>query len=166
MNEVTVNLTVNGQAHTVVTAANKTLLYLLRDDLHLYGTKDGCSEGECGACTVLMDGQPVNSCLVLAGQADGHEIVTIEGLGAGGELHPLQRAFVQAGAVQCGFCTPGLILSAVALLREHPQPTDEQIRRALTGNLCRCTGYSQIIEAVGQAAAEMATEVVSEVEHV
>ena len=159
MNEVTVNLRVNGQTQTVSTAANKTLLYLLRDDLHLYGTKDGCSEGECGACTVLMDGQPVNACLVLAGQADGCEVVTIEGLAAGADLHPLQRAFVQAGAVQCGFCTPGLIMSAVALLRQHPRPSEEQIRQALTGNLCRCTGYSQIVEAVGQAAAEMVTEV-------
>lgn len=165
MNEVTVNLTINGRAHTVTTAAHKTLLYLLRDDLHLYGTKDGCSEGECGACTVLLDGQPVNACLVLAGQVDGGEVTTIEGLAAGGDLHPLQRAFVTAGAVQCGFCTPGLIMSAVALLQANPSPSDEEIRRALTGNLCRCTGYSQIIEAVKQAAAEM-SPATWEVEHV
>jgi carbon-monoxide dehydrogenase small subunit len=159
MSEVTVTLTVNGHVQTVTTAAHKTLLYLLRDDLHLYGTKDGCSEGECGACTVLMNGQPVNACLVLAGQAAGKDIITIEGLATDGHLHPLQRAFVQAGAVQCGFCTPGLILSAVTLLENHPQPTDDQIRHALTGNLCRCTGYTQIIEAVKQAAAEVNTEV-------
>lgn len=159
MSEITVTMTVNGVAQTVTTAAHQTLLYLLRDDLHLYGTKDGCSEGECGACTVLMDGLPVNACLILAGQADGKDIVTIEGLAADGRLHPLQRAFVQAGAVQCGFCTPGLILSAVALLEGNPRPSDDQIRHALTGNLCRCTGYTQIIEAVKQAAAETMTEV-------
>lgn len=155
MNEVSVTLTINGRAQTVTTAANKTLLYLLRDDLGLYGSKDGCGEGECGACTVLMDGQPVNACLVLAGQADGHTILTIEGLAVDGELHPLQRAFVRSGAVQCGFCTPGLVLSAVALLERQPDPTEAQIRQALTGNLCRCTGYTQIIEAIRQAAAEV-----------
>lgn len=156
MKELVVTLTVNGQSHTVTTAAHKTLLYLLRDDLGLYGTKDGCSEGECGACTVLMDGLPVNACLVLAGQAAGREIVTIEGLATDGELHPLQHHFVLSGAVQCGFCTPGLILSAEALLRRHSHPDDEQIRQAFTGNLCRCTGYAQIIEAVKEAAAEVA----------
>ncbi len=159
MSDINVTLTVNGRAHTVTTAAHQTLLYLLRDDLHLYGTKDGCREGECGACTVLLDGQPVNACLVLAGQADGRNVVTIEGLAADGRLHPLQAAFVQAGAVQCGFCTPGLILSAVALLEQHPWPSDEQIRHALTGNLCRCTGYAQIFEAVNQAATELGLEV-------
>jgi len=156
MSQLTVNLTVNGRKHTVSTATHRTLLYLLRDELHLYGTKDGCSEGECGACTVLMNGQAVNACLILAGQAEGKEIVTIEGLAADGRLHPLQRAFVQAGAVQCGFCTPGLILSSVALLDQCPQPDEDQIRHALTGNLCRCTGYAQIVEAVRQAAVEMA----------
>ncbi len=155
MSEISVTLTVNGRTQTVTTAAHKTLLYLLRDDLHLYGTKDGCREGECGACTVLLDGQPVNACLVLAGQADGRDVVTIEGLAADGRLHPLQDAFVHAGAVQCGFCTPGLILSAVALLEQHPRPSDEQIRHALTGNLCRCTGYAQIIEAVKLAGTEV-----------
>lgn len=165
MSEITVSLTVNGRAHTVTTPAHKTLLYLLRDDLHLYGTKDGCREGECGACTVLLDGRPVNACLVLAGQADGREVVTIEGLAADSRLHPLQRAFVEAGAVQCGFCTPGLILSAVALLAQQPHPSEAQIRQALTGNLCRCTGYSQIIEAVKQAATEMAAELAVEVGH-
>ncbi len=155
MSDLQITITVNGRARDVTTAAHRTLLHVLRDDLGLYGTKDGCSEGECGACTVLMDGRPVNACLVLAGQAHGADVVTIEGLAAGGDLHPLQRAFIQAGAVQCGFCTPGLIVSAAALLRDHPRPDDEQIRHALTGNLCRCTGYSQIIEAVRQAAAEV-----------
>lgn len=159
MNEVTVTLTVNGRTHMVTTSAQKTLLYLLRDDLHLYGAKDGCREGECGACTVLLDGRPVNACLVLAGQVDGKEVTTIEGVATDDRLHPLQRAFVQAGAVQCGFCTPGLILSSVALLEQHPQPSDQQIRHALTGNLCRCTGYTKIIEAVKLAADEMAMEV-------
>ena len=155
MNEVTVTLNVNGRAQTVTTAAHKTLLTLLRDDLGLYGSKDGCGEGECGACTVLMDGRPVNACLVLAGQADGHRILTIEGLSVDGDLHPLQHAFVRSGAVQCGFCTPGLVLSALALLERQPNPTEAQIRQALTGNLCRCTGYTQIIEAIRQAAAEV-----------
>ena len=163
MSDVTITLTVNGRAHTVTTATHKTLLYLLRDDVHLYGAKDGCREGECGACTVLLDGQAVNACLVLAGQADGRAVITIEGLATDGRLHPLQRTFVQAGAVQCGFCTPGLILSAVALLAQHPRPDDAQIRHALTGNLCRCTGYTQIIEAVKQAAADMAAEAATEV---
>jgi carbon-monoxide dehydrogenase small subunit len=134
------------------------LLGALRDGLGLFGTKDGCAEGECGACTVLLDGEPVNACLVLAGQAEGRQVVTIEGLAANGSLHPLQRQFVQAGAVQCGFCTPGLILSSLALLERFPQPDDEQIRQALTGNLCRCTGYAQILEAVKQAAAELEHE--------
>lgn len=158
MNEVTVTLTVNGDVQTVTTAAHKTLLTLLRDDLGLYGAKDGCGEGECGACTVLLDGQPVNACLVLAGQADGHSVLTIEGLSSEGDLHPLQRAFVRSGAVQCGFCTPGLVLAALALLQRSPNPNEAQIRQALTGNLCRCTGYAQIIEAIRQAAVEVHRE--------
>lgn len=155
MNPITINLTVNGQAYRLETKPNQTLLYLLRDDLGLTGSKDGCREGECGACTVLLDGEPVNACLVLAGQADGHDVVTIEGLVQNGQLHPVQRAFVEAAAVQCGFCTPGLIMSSVALLRHIPAPTESQIRTALGGNLCRCTGYVQVIEAVRQAAREM-----------
>ena len=155
MNTITINLTVNGQACRLETKPNQTLLYLLRDDLGLTGSKDGCREGECGACTVLLDGEPVNACLVLAGQADGREVVTIEGLAQNGQLHPVQRAFVEAAAVQCGFCTPGLIMSSVALLRRTPTPTESQIRTALGGNLCRCTGYVQVIEAVRQAAREM-----------
>lgn len=156
MNPITITLTVNGQHRTVTTQPNKTLLYLLRDDLGLHGAKDACGgEGECGACTVLIDGQPVNSCLVLAGQADGHEILTIEGLAENGQLHPLQRIFVEAGAVQCGFCTPGAILAAKALLDRSPVPTDDEIREALSGNLCRCTGYAKMIQAVRLAAEEL-----------
>lgn len=155
MSDLTITLRLNGQTRTATVAAWRTLLEVLRDDFGLFGAKDGCGEGECGACTILLDGRVVNACLVLAGQADGREVTTIEGLAAGEALHPLQRAFVQAGAVQCGFCTPGLILSAVALLRDCPRPDDEQIRRALTGNLCRCTGYTQIVAAVRAAAAEV-----------
>ena len=155
MKPITVTLIVNGQPHTIRTEPNKTLLYALRDDLGLHGAKDACGgEGECGACTVIMDGEPVNSCLVLVGQAEGCQIETIEGLAADG-LHPLQRAFVEAGAVQCGFCTPGAILAAKALLDRVPDPTDGQIREALSGNLCRCTGYIRMIAAVRRAAEEM-----------
>jgi aerobic-type carbon monoxide dehydrogenase small subunit (CoxS/CutS family) len=158
MSDVVVTLKVNGETRTVTAPAHKTLLHVLRDDLGLYGAKDGCGEGECGACTVLLDGAPVNSCLVLIGQAEGCEVITIEGLAENGSLHPLQRHFVESGAVQCGFCTPGLILSAAGLLAENRDPDEEQIRRALTGNLCRCTGYTQIIEAVRRAAEEMNDE--------
>ena len=133
------------------------LLDLLRDRLHLTGTKEGCGEGECGACTVLLDGRPVNSCLVLAAQADGKDVVTVEGLSVEGRLHPVQQAFVETGAVQCGFCTPGFVVSAAALLQANPSPSDEEIRTALEGNLCRCTGYTKIVEAVRRAA-EIARE--------
>jgi len=156
MKPITVTLIVNGEPRTITTEPNKTLLYALRDDLGLYGAKDACGgEGECGACTVILDGEPVNSCLVLAGQADGCHVETIEGLAAGGQLHPLQRAFVETGAVQCGFCTPGAILAAKALLDRAPDPTDDQIREALSGNLCRCTGYTRMIAAVRRAAEDM-----------
>jgi carbon-monoxide dehydrogenase small subunit len=148
-------LTVNGQSRHINSLSNRTLLEVLREDLGLTGTKDGCSEGECGACTILLDGEPVNACLVLAGQAAGRSIVTIEGLAANDILHPLQRHFVEAAAVQCGFCTPGLILSSLALLERNPQPTTDEIRTALGGNLCRCTGYSKIIDAIQAAAKEM-----------
>jgi len=127
---------------------------MLREDLGLTGTKDGCREGECGACTVLLDGKPVNACLVLAGQAAEREILTIEGVRKNGHLHPLQQAFVEAGAVQCGFCIPGSIMSAYALLESNQNPSEDQIRQAMVGNLCRCTGYSKIVEAV-MLAAEM-----------
>ena len=148
-----IHVTVNGAAYDAEVDGATRLLDLLRETLHLTGTKEGCGEGECGACTILLDGRPVNSCLVLAAQADGKEIVTVEGLARREELHPVQRAFVEKGAVQCGFCTPGFIMSTVALLSANPDPTDEEIRTALEGNLCRCTGYAKIVEAVRHAAA-------------
>jgi len=148
--------TVNGRPVEREIDAEARLLDVLREGLHLTGTKEGCGEGECGACTVLLDGAAVNSCLVLAAQADGKEIVTIEGLaGPGDDLHPIQAAFVEAGGVQCGFCTPGFIMSTVALLTANPDPTDEEIRTALEGNLCRCTGYEKILDAVRLAADRM-----------
>jgi carbon-monoxide dehydrogenase small subunit len=150
-----IHLTVNRRPIDAQVDAEDRLLDLLRDRLALTGTKEGCGEGECGACTVLMDGRPVNSCLVLAAQADGTEILTIEGLASSDRLHPIQQAFVDAGAVQCGFCTPGFIMSTVALLAKTPDPSDEEILTALEGNLCRCTGYEKILEAVHDAAARM-----------
>ncbi|ADL12003.1 (2Fe-2S)-binding protein [Acetohalobium arabaticum] len=143
-------LTVNGTKYELAVKGHQTLADVLRDELGLIGTKVGCGEGECGACTVMVDGRTVTSCLMLAAQADGCEIITIEGLAedAEGELHPVQEAFVEAGAIQCGFCTPGFVMSTVALLEEYPDPTEEQIREGLAGNLCRCTGYQQIFDAV------------------
>lgn len=147
-----ISLSVNGVWHQVEAPASISLLDLLRDRLGMVGVKDACGqEGECGACTVLMDGKLVNSCLVLAGQADGREILTIEGLQREADLHPVQQAFVEAGAVQCGYCTPGAILSAYDLLRRVPHPEEYQIREALSGNLCRCTGYTKMLAAVRQA---------------
>lgn len=149
-------MTVNHRPVKISTLPDRTLLDILREDLGLKGVKDSCGgEGECGACTVLMDSKPVNSCLVLIGQAGGREIVTIEGLAPEGRLHPVQKAFIEAGAVQCGYCTPGAILSATALLDENPDPDDGTIRRALAGNLCRCTGYDRMLKAVHLAAGEM-----------
>jgi len=130
----------------------QSLLHLLREELELTGTKEGCGRGECGACTVLLDGRPVNSCLVPAGKVEGKQVITIEGLTRSGEARPLQEAFVAAGAVQCGFCTPGMIMSAYALLSSNPDPTREQVAEALSGNLCRCTGYVPMVEAVLDAA--------------
>ncbi|MCK4356293.1 (2Fe-2S)-binding protein [Candidatus Bipolaricaulota bacterium] len=153
-----IRFTVNGRKVDREVTADSRLLDLLRDDLHLTGTKEGCGEGECGACTVLIDGKAVNSCLVLAPQADGKDILTVEGLAKGNELHPIQRAFVEKGAVQCGFCTPGFIMSTYALLKESPNPSNEEILTALEGNLCRCTGYTKIIEAVHYAAELMREE--------
>jgi carbon-monoxide dehydrogenase small subunit len=148
-----ITLTVNGETVEAAVEPNRTLLQLLREDLGLTGTKHGCGLGDCGACTVIMDGKPVNSCLVLAVQSNGREILTIEGLAENGELHPLQQAFVDQGGIQCGFCTPGMILSAKALLDEKPKPTELEIRTAISGNLCRCTGYQKIVQAI-QAASE------------
>ena len=140
--------TVNGERVSVRVAPQATLLEVLRADLELTGTKYGCGEGECGACSVILDGKVVNSCLVLALECEGSEILTVEGLTANGRLHPIQKAFVDHGAVQCGFCTPGMIMASYALLEENPSPTEDEIRRALEGNLCRCTGYRKIIDAV------------------
>jgi aerobic-type carbon monoxide dehydrogenase small subunit (CoxS/CutS family) len=147
-----ITIRVNGLTETHAVEPRRTLLEFLRDDLNLTGTKEGCNEGECGACMVLLDRRAVNSCLVLAVEADGAEVTTIEGLANGAQLHPLQRAFLSHSAVQCGFCTPGMIITAYALLRDNPQPTEADVRRALSGNLCRCTGYKQIIDAVLEAA--------------
>lgn len=146
-----VSFVLNGKQIEIETEPNKRLLDLLRDDLNLTGTKEGCSIGECGACTVIMNGKAVNSCLILAGEIDGSEIITIEGIAQNGNLHPLQENFLKYGAVQCGFCTPGMILSAYALLKQNPFPDEETIKEAIAGNLCRCTGYKQIIEAVKNA---------------
>ena len=143
-----VHLTVNGEGHELFAEPKKTLLDLLREDLDLIGTKRGCDHGECGACTVLMNGQPVNACLVLAVEADGKDVLTIEGLAAGTHLHPLQEAFIQHGAVQCGYCSPGMILTAKALLDENPRPTELEVRKAIAGNLCRCGTYNKAVQAV------------------
>jgi carbon-monoxide dehydrogenase small subunit len=150
-----ISLNVNGETFTVDVKSHWTLLRVIRDELGLTGTKEGCGEGECGSCTVLMDGVAVNSCLVLALDADGTSITTIEGLAQGDQLHPLQTAFVEKGAIQCGFCTPGMILTAKWLLEQEPSSSRESIRMGLAGNLCRCTGYAKIIEAVLGAGAEM-----------
>jgi len=147
-----ISLVVNGEQVEAAVQSNTTLLQFLREDLGLTGTKHGCGLGDCGACTVIMDGKPVNSCLVLAVQANGRNVLTIEGLAENGKLHPIQRAFVDKGAIQCGFCTPGMILSAKALLAENPKPTEQEIRTAISGNLCRCTGYQKIVEAIQEAA--------------
>ncbi len=144
-------MNVNGRAWTGAIEDSATLLQVLRDDLRLTGTKGNCLEGECGVCTVLLDGQAVNSCIKLAAQCDGHAITTIEGMGTGDRLHPLQQAFVDCGAVQCGFCIPGMIMTAAGLLAENPSPDREQIKEGLCGTLCRCTGYGKIVDAVASA---------------
>jgi len=144
-----VNFRVNGELKELNVSAPRTLLDVLREDLYLMGTKRGCNSGECGACTVIMNGKAVNSCLVLAAELDGSEIITIEGLSQdSGSLHPLQEAFIEKGAVQCGFCTPGVIMTAKAFLDVNPEPTEAQVRDAISGNLCRCTGYRKIVEAI------------------
>ena len=142
----------NGRRVSVEAASNRTLLDLLRVDLGVTSVKRGCEQGECGSCSILLDGVLVCSCLVLAAQADGHDVVTVEGLAGDDGLHPVQEAFVAAGAVQCGFCTPGLVVATAALLERSPSPTDDEIREALSGNLCRCTGYAKIFDAVRRAA--------------
>ena len=154
-----VELVVDGQPLSAAIEPGRTLLRLLRDDLGRTGTKEGCDDSECGACMVLVDGRPVNSCSYLALQAAGRQVTTVEGLaGPGEELHPLQRAFIEGGGIQCGFCTPGMLISAAALLAADPDPTEEAIRDGLAGNLCRCTGYQPIVRAVQRAAAEMRSE--------
>ena len=145
-------VTVNGEPVEAEVWEGESLLYALREHMGLPGSKNACEQGECGSCSVLLDGTLVCACLVLAAQADGHEIVTVEGLGSEGVLHPVQEAFATTGAVQCGFCTPGLIVATVDLLARRPEPTDDEIREALSGNLCRCTGYAKIFDAVRMAA--------------
>ena len=147
-----ISFKINGEAISMDVQPHWTLLRLIREGLRLTGTKEGCGEGECGSCTVLLNGKPINSCLVLAIDADGKAVTTIEGLADGEELHPLQTAFVEKGAIQCGFCTPGMILAAKGLLDRHPLPSEEEIRLEMAGNLCRCTGYAKIIEAIQTAA--------------
>jgi len=146
-----INLKVNGESYEIAVDPRKTLLDAIRDDLGLTGTKKGCDMGECGTCTVILDGKAVNSCLVLAVEAEGKDVLTIEGLAEGTKLHPIQEAFIKHGAIQCGFCTPGMILSAKALLDENPNPTEDDVKKAIAGNLCRCTGYVKIVEAISAA---------------
>ena len=141
-------LKVNGKLHSLTVEPNRTLLEVLREDLGLTGTKQACDTGGCGACTVIIDGRPVYSCLVLAADCEGKDILTIEGLASDGNLHPIQEAFIKYGAIQCGFCTPGMVMSAKALLDENPEPTEQDVRKAIAGNLCRCTGYAKIVEAI------------------
>lgn len=155
MKKITVNFTLNGQPVSVETSPHRRLLDLLREDLRLTGTKEGCAVGECGACTVILDGKAVTSCLVLAASVEGSSVVTIEGVGENGRLDPIQEAILRNHALQCGFCTPGFIMSAKALLDENPDATVEEIRRAISGNLCRCTGYEQLTVAIYEAAQEL-----------
>jgi carbon-monoxide dehydrogenase small subunit len=150
-----ITLNVNGRDYAVEVKPHWTLLQVLRDQLGLTGTKYGCGTGECGACTVLIDGKPMTSCLVLAASAEGRKITTIEGISNGGKLHPLQEAFIEEGAIQCGYCTPGMILTAKAFLERNPNPTEEEVRRAIDGNLCRCTGYVKIVKAILSASRKM-----------
>ena len=151
-----ISFTVNGERREADVWEGESLLFALRERLELPGSKNACEQGECGSCSVLLDGVLVCSCLVLAAQADGHEVVTVEGLAEGERLHPVQEAFAATGAVQCGFCTPGFVLAAADLLERSPDPSDDEIREALSGNLCRCTGYAKIFDAVRLAAAERA----------
>ena len=150
-----ITMNVNGREYEIAVAPNRTLTQALREELGLLGTKEGCGIGDCGACTVILDGRPVNSCLVLAVQANGSQVMTIEGVAEDQNLHPVQQAFVDHGAIQCGFCTPGMVLSAKSLLERNPHPTELEVREAISGNLCRCTGYQKIVEAVQDAAQTM-----------
>jgi aerobic carbon-monoxide dehydrogenase small subunit len=150
-----IQFSLNGKSITREVPSHRLLLDLLRDEIGLTGTKEGCGTGDCGACTVIMNGKPVNSCLVLSGELDGVDVTTIEGLKIGPELHAIQKAFIQDGGAQCGYCTPGMLMMSKALLDENPDPSEEDIRFALSGNLCRCTGYAKIIQAVQDAAATM-----------
>jgi carbon-monoxide dehydrogenase small subunit len=152
--EIVVNFKINGTDTTVKTQANRRLLDVLREELKLTGTKEGCSVGECGACTVLVNGEAVNACLLLIPQVENCEVITVEGLSENGELHPLQQNFLNEGAIQCGFCTPGMLMSSYALLKQGSTPSEEEIKTAIEGNLCRCTGYKQIIKAVKITAQE------------
>ncbi len=147
-----INITINGSYEEVIVPSNMTLLHMLRETFALTGTKNGCSAGECGSCTVVLDGEPVNSCMVLAVECDGATIQTVEGIAQDGRLAPVQEAIIQAGGVQCGFCTPGVLISAMALLERNSNPDEYDIREALVGNLCRCTGYERIIQSVKKAA--------------
>ena len=153
--KVRVTLNVNGESREALVPTHKTLLEVLREDLGLTGTKHGCELGECGTCTVLVDGEPVLSCLALPVETEGRRITTVEGMAEGGRLHPLQQAFAELGAAQCGYCTPGILLTATALLAERPSPTRQEVKEALAGNLCRCTGYTKILDAVELAALRM-----------
>lgn len=155
MTEITLDFTVNGKPQEVITSSTRTLLSVLRDDLKLKSPKEACGQGDCGACVVLLDGKAVNSCLVLAAQAQDAEVLTIEGLSENGKLHPLQQNFIDNWAFQCGYCTSGMLMSIYGLLLENPQPTREEIKTAISGNLCRCTGYEEIIEAVEMTAAAL-----------
>ena len=154
----TIQMKLNDEPVEALIQDNRSMLDFLRNNMGLTGTKKGCEEGECGACTILLNGKPVNSCLMLAVEADGQEITTIEGIKKNSDLHPVQKAFIEKWALQCGFCTPGMIMSAIVLLEENPNPTEYEIRDAIAGNLCRCTGYSKIVEAIS-AAAEVLREV-------
>ena len=154
MKKIPIEFSINGQKREAFVKPNDLLINLLRDELYLTGTKYGCGIGECGACTVFLNDEPVLSCLTLAASVDGKEITTIEGLAKGNELHPMQVAFLKNAAVQCGFCTPGMILTAIALLKENPSPTEEEIKDYMRGNICRCTGYVQIVKAIKACAAE------------
>jgi carbon-monoxide dehydrogenase small subunit len=155
MGKLKIELTINGKKRKVETTTSTRLLDLIRDGLHLTGTKEGCGKGECGACTVIMNGELITSCLVLAAQADGAVITTIEGIGSGDHLDIIQETFIETGAVQCGFCTPGIIVAAKKLLEENSHPDEEEIKRGISGNLCRCTGYQKIFDAVRLAAERM-----------